>query len=156
MNRHLVLLAALAFLSIAAATIIIPWHAGPPRVAEVCWRPGDCARLDVLDDPQSMKKGLMGVSQMPEDGGVLLVFERPGINGEWMRGMLISTDFIWMDEDNTVVQVLSSLPPCGPGACEVHTSPVPVLYGAEVNAGYAARHNLSAGMKVEITYENKV
>jgi len=145
-SRKYLLLAALAF----TAIILMAFHQAAPPQAEVCWESGGCLKVKVLESDYWKARGLMNVERLPEDEGILLKFGSPGIHGEWMKNMLISTDFIWLDAEMTVIHIHDSLKPCDQGECPVYRPPSPATYGVEANAGYARRHNITAGMKARI------
>ena len=126
----------------------IPWQ---KKTAKVCWRKTDCLTAEVMDTTYTITIGLMGRSSLPENSGALVVFDTPGIRSEWMKNMLIPTDFIWLGSDKKIKQIYENLQPCEKDPCKIYLSAEPVQYGVEVNAGYAKRHNLTEGMDVSIT-----
>lgn len=125
---------------------------GGSSYAKVCFEDAMCVKAEVLNDPSLRRRGLMFRTHLPEDEAVLLVWDEPGIHGEWMKNMELSTDFIWLDENLKVVHVLHSLQPCGKGECPVFVPPQPALYGLELNSGYAIEHHISKGSRVNISY----
>ena len=54
--------------------------------------------------------GLQGVHTLPEDEGVLFVFEEPGEVGFWMKDTLIPLDIIYINDDDEVVAVEQGTP----------------------------------------------
>ncbi len=120
------------------------------RAGIVCWREGYCIDVEVMESERARRKGLMYRDFLRDDAGALLIFDSPGIHGEWMRNMKFPTDFIWLDEEKVVIHMHENLTPCGGGACQVYYTPKPALYGIEVNAGHSRKNNLSVGDVVEI------
>ena len=55
-------------------------------------------------------KGLQGVHTLPEDEGVLFVFEEPGEVGFWMKDTLIPLDIIYINDDDEVIAVEQGVP----------------------------------------------
>ena len=55
-------------------------------------------------------KGLQGVHTLPEDEGVLFVFEDPGEVGFWMKDTLIPLDIIYINDDDEVIAVEQGTP----------------------------------------------
>ena len=54
--------------------------------------------------------GLQGVHTLPEDEGVLFVFEEPGEVGFWMKDTLIPLDIIYINDDDEVIAVEQGTP----------------------------------------------
>ena len=55
-------------------------------------------------------KGLQGVHTLPEDEGVLFVFEESGDVGFWMKDTLIPLDIIYINEDDEVISIEQGVP----------------------------------------------
>ncbi|MFH0863134.1 MAG: DUF192 domain-containing protein [Candidatus Altiarchaeota archaeon] len=143
-------LAAAAIVIFLVLLLLVRFFAPAQPDGDVCWGNEECLHVRVLDTPRAREKGLMGVESLPEDEGILLVFEKPGIRGEWMKGMRMNTDFIWLDDGGRIIQILEDLSPCGNDECPIYSSTSPSLYGIEANSGYARRHNLTAGSSADI------
>ena len=54
--------------------------------------------------------GLQGVHTLPEDEGVLFVFEEPGEVGFWMKDTLIPLDIIYINDDDEVIAIEQGTP----------------------------------------------
>ena len=54
--------------------------------------------------------GLQGVHTLPEDEGVLFVFEEPDEVGFWMKDTLIPLDIIYINDDDEVIAVEEGTP----------------------------------------------
>ena len=74
--------------------------------------------------------GLQGVHTLPEDEGVLFVFEEPGEVGFWMKDTLIPLDIIYINDDDEVIAVEQGTP--GDETILEHQD---VKYVLEVNKG---------------------
>ena len=55
--------------------------------------------VDVVNTSEDMKKGLQGIKEMPEDEGMLFVFDEPQTVGFWMKDTLIPLDIVFINED---------------------------------------------------------
>ena len=55
-------------------------------------------------------KGLQGVSELPEDEGMLFYFDPPEDVQFWMKGVEIPLDIIFIDEDQEVIKVQEGVP----------------------------------------------
>ncbi len=57
---------------------------------------------EVADTPARRAKGLSGRASLPENEGMLFVFEEPGNHGFWMKDMKFAIDIIWIKGDKIV------------------------------------------------------
>ena len=62
-------------------------------------------QVSLAETEEEQMKGLQGVHTLPEDEGVLFVFEEPGEVGFWMKDTLIPLDIIYINDDDEVVAV---------------------------------------------------
>ena len=100
----------------------------------------------VADTPEKERKGLMGITNMPEDVGMLFSFPNKDFQDFWNRNTLLSLDLIWV-ADGHVVGV-SNLPNEPKNGTVTVRSPKPVDTVIEVNSGWAGRHSVHAGSTV--------
>ena len=105
--------------------------------------------VEVADDDEERSRGLSGRDPLPDDGGMLFVFQEPTLPGFWMRQMRFPLDFVWIGDGCEVVDVTASVPAPEPGTPDseltVYLPGAPVLYNLEVNAGTAERHGIGVG-----------
>lgn len=93
-------------------------------------------------------KGLSGRNNLPEDRGMLFLFEKKGEYGFWMRDMKFSIDIIYID-DNTVVYLIENAPAGGQAPnLTVYTPDTPVNRVLELNAGSAKKYDIKKGTKI--------
>jgi uncharacterized membrane protein (UPF0127 family) len=102
--------------------------------------------LRVAANEAERERGLMWITTMPDDQGMLFLFPRDGSGGFWMKNTYIPLDIAFIDSEGTVVAVKHGTPldltTLSPGA--------PYRYVIETNAGWWASHGLSAGAKVNL------
>ena len=60
--------------------------------------------------PGDKAKGLSGVESLPEDEGMLFIFDPPEDVKFWMKATLIPLDIIFINEDQEVVKVHQGIP----------------------------------------------
>ena len=60
--------------------------------------------------PEDKAKGLSGVESLPEDEGMLFIFDPPEDVKFWMKDTLIPLDIIFINEDQEVVKVHQGIP----------------------------------------------
>jgi|AntRauTorcE11897_2_1112592.scaffolds.fasta_scaffold00584_9 hypothetical protein len=68
-----------------------------------------CFKLEVADTPQLRRQGLSGRADLAADRGMLFTYNLRGEYGFWMRGMNFPLDIIWLDGDDEVVTIKSSV-----------------------------------------------
>ncbi len=105
--------------------------------------------VEVADTPTERGRGLSGREMLPENSGMLFVFDKPGRYGFWMYGMKFPLDIIWIDESLRIVYFVEDAQPCA-NICETYEPPTDALYVLEVNAGFVKKYGLKAGDVVEL------
>ena len=66
--------------------------------------------VSIAKNEEDQIKGLQGVHTLPEDEGVLFVFEESGDVGFWMKDTLIPLDIIYINDDDEVIAVEQGTP----------------------------------------------
>jgi len=98
--------------------------------------------VEVVDTPQTRAMGLMFRQEVPQDTGMLFVFQVVAPVAFWMRNTYVSLDIIFIGDDGRVVNVAEN-------AATLNDTPLPsggpVEYVLEVAAGTAERIGLEAG-----------
>lgn len=101
---------------------------------------GNHVDVDLAVTPSEKSRGLGGRESMPENKGMLFIFNEVGPRTFWMLNMNFGLDFIWIDE-NTIVDVHKNIPPPEPGEDLERYSPMfPADKVLEVNAGWIERN----------------
>ena len=100
------------------------------------------------------KKGLGGMEQLDENGGMLFVFDKKDIIPSfWMKDMKIAVDILWIN-DGKIVQIDKNIQPPETGTKDndlaQYTPGSPVDYVLEVKAGYSDKNGIITGDSVEI------
>ena len=102
--------------------------------------------VEIADDSEKIQRGLMFRENLPEDQGMLFIFDREGTYSFWMMNMKIHLDMIWLDSDGKVVHIVEDAAPCIDAA---HTSlctfnpDEPAKYVLEVNSGFVQQHGIN-------------
>jgi uncharacterized membrane protein (UPF0127 family) len=98
--------------------------------------------------------GLMGREHLSDREGTLFIHDVESITRFWMKGMLIPLDMVWIDADGIVAGVAANVLPAPEGTIpEIYSSPRPVLYVLEINAGLAEKVGISAGSRARFVLE---
>ncbi|MDQ6437162.1 DUF192 domain-containing protein [Mesorhizobium sp. LHD-90] len=100
--------------------------------------------IEVADDPAERSTGLMFRETMPQDRGMLFVFENTQPASFWMKNTPLPLDLVFIGEDGRVRAVKQGEP-----QSEAVISPgVPVRFVLELNAGVAERTGIVAGTEI--------
>ena len=66
--------------------------------------------VHATDKSSEIETGLMHQLELPEDSGVLFVYDEPAYHGIWMKNTYIPLDVIWFDENKVVIDKATLLP----------------------------------------------
>ena len=93
----------------------------------------------IAESWEQQRRGLMFVRDLPEDNGMLFVYERAGMHSMWMKNTYISLDMVFARADGTVSSVIHDTEPL---SLDSQYSVEPVSYVLELNAGVARKLNI--------------
>lgn len=105
--------------------------------------------VEVADEAEERRRGLMGVHHLPEDEGMAFVFEQPVTTGFWMKDTLIPLSIAFLDEDHRVVG-LDEMEPCAAEPCPSYRADEPYVVAIEANAGWFEDHGVQEGDGAEL------
>src|SRR5204862_1989429 len=97
--------------------------------------------LEVADSEATRRKGLMQRDSMPDDHGMIFVFNREAPLSFWMLNTRFPLDIVYLDSAGKVVSVKQMKPYDKTGV----PSDGDAQYAIELNAGTAARVGVKAG-----------
>jgi uncharacterized protein len=104
--------------------------------------------VQVAATPEQQERGLMFVTSLPDDQGMIFPYEPPQETSFWMKNTLIPLDIIFIAANGTIARIthaqamdLTPLP-----------SGVPVIGVLEIRAGRAAELGIREGDKVSWTH----
>ncbi len=109
---------------------------------------GRVLEVEVMISDQDRALGLMFRKSLPEDKGMLFVFERSAFHGIWMKNCRFPIDIVWLDEDQRIVHVAEGVPPCKADPCPSYDPLRRASYVLELSAGQAAREKAVVGATV--------
>lgn len=101
----------------------------------------------VADDDKSRTEGLMAVTDLPEDAGMLFIFDENRERSFWMANTPLSLDILFVNENFEIVRIHQNTTPYSQDNIP---SEVPAKYVVEVNAGYTLRHDITEGATIRI------
>ena len=88
--------------------------------------------------------GLMFRKEMPQQEGMLFVFEQPTVQCFWMKNTLLPLTAAFVADDGTIV----NLADMKPQTTDSHCSTKPVRFVLEMNQGWFAKKGIRAGTKL--------
>lgn len=107
--------------------------------------------VEVADTPQTRSQGLSNRSPLPEDSGMLFLFDSPGRQRFWMKGMKFPLDIIWI-RDHTIVDLNTNVPVPDQNIQDIpiYSSNTEVDKVLEVPANFVNLNNIKVDTSVEI------
>lgn len=103
----------------------------------------------VADDDATRRQGLMGVTDLPADAGMVFVFSEDRDGGFWMKDTLLPLSIAFFDAAGKVRAVLD-MEPCEADPCPSYDPGVTYRGALEVNQGTFADLGLEEGWDVEL------
>ncbi|MBC7681362.1 MAG: DUF192 domain-containing protein [Ferruginibacter sp.] len=94
--------------------------------------------------PEQREIGLMFRRDMPQQEGMLFVFEQPGTQCFWMKNTMLPLTAAFLDDSGVIV----NLADMKPQTTDSHCSTKPVRYVLEMNVGWFASKGIKAGSKL--------
>ncbi len=94
--------------------------------------------------PQEKQIGLMWRSDMPQQEGMLFIFDMPSKQCFWMKNTLLPLTAAFVADDGTIVNLVDMKPQ----TTDSHCSTKPVRYVLEMNKGWFAKKGIKAGAKL--------
>ena len=94
--------------------------------------------------PEQRQTGLMFRKEMPQQEGMLFVFEQVGQQCFWMRNTFLPLTAAFIADDGTIV----NLADMKPQTTDSHCSAQPVRYVLEMNQGWFAKKGIKAGTRL--------
>jgi uncharacterized membrane protein (UPF0127 family) len=106
---------------------------------------------DIAETNEQRTKGLSVKDSLAENEAMLFVFDTAQEHSFWMKNMKFPIDIIWLDSDKTVVHIEHNLQPCSFDAfCPTYKpNNNSALYVLETAAGFAEKHGIVEGARVE-------
>lgn len=103
--------------------------------------------LEVMNTPPARERGMMYRTSLGEDHGMLFVFPEEVEHAFWMKNTLIPLDMLFIARDGRIVGVHPEAVPLSTASVSVGK---PSLYVLEMNGGWAARHGVRTGDRLEL------
>ncbi len=92
-------------------------------------------------------RGLMYRRELPEDHGMLFVFEDSQVRSFWMHNTCLPLDMLFVAEDGYITGILENVPTMND---EGRSIPCKARFVLEVNAGFCRKFGIKAGQTLKI------
>lgn len=113
---------------------------------------GERFSVEIARTPQEQARGLMFREHLPDDRGMLFVYERPAPQRFWMKNTRIPLDILYFDSKRRLIN-LHTGQPCRADPCATYPSSGPAQYVLELNAGKAGELGLESGAVLTLSPE---
>ena len=114
---------------------------------------GFTVQARIADTPEKHEKGLMFVTKLPENEGMLFVFDQESKLTFWMKNTLIDLDMVFIGADRHVTSVADQMP-----HSFTYTPDYEIAYATgygkyvlELAAKTAQRHGVTSGSKIQFS-----
>jgi len=107
-------------------------------------------QVEVASEPKDHVRGLMFREELPEEQGMLFVFEEPRVLSFWMKNTIIPLDVMFFDADGQFIS-FETMIPCEKDPCKQYSSEVPAVYALEVNSGFTEEQGIGDGWKMALS-----
>jgi uncharacterized protein len=98
--------------------------------------------IRIADTEAHRELGLMFVTQLPSDEGMLFPEDQPKIMSMWMKNTLIPLDMLFIDTRGKIVCLLAN---AKPESLEILSCDKPVKAVLEIGGGEAGRRDIKVG-----------
>jgi uncharacterized membrane protein (UPF0127 family) len=105
--------------------------------------------VEIADSPEERQVGLMNRESLPEDAGMIFLFDQDEVGGFWMKDTLIPLSIAFADADGTIVSILD-MEPCEADPCEIYEPGAPYRSALEVNQGAFSRWGVLEGDRLTL------
>ncbi len=150
-KRHRVIfLIALSLLLITGSLFLTSKES--PGTIVVTFPSGRELVTEVVDTPQAIFIGLAFRDYLPENAGMLYIFDTSERHRVHTKGYKIPVDMMWLDESRHVVHVVERAEPCTTDACPLFGPPPEnALYVIQTAAGFIQKEGVEPGMELKFT-----
>jgi len=121
-----------------ARTLTIEAAGGPVEV-----------EVEIADSDAEREVGLMNRESLPDDAGMLFVFDEDVDFGFWMKNTLIPLSIAFADDEGEIVRILD-MEPCEADPCPVYDPEATYRTALEVNQGAFTEWGVAEGDRLSL------
>ena len=146
-KKRIIFLVLMALLLISGAMLF-----NSPKqseIIEVRFPSGAKLQAEVADTPEGRYFGLAFRDSLPEDVGMIFLFDESGPHKVLTGGFKFPVDLIWVDESKHIVYVKEAAPPCMENPCPWYGPPPKnARYVIEANTGFVQKSEATVGTEL--------
>ena len=105
------------------------------------------SQIEIVSDPQDRKTGLMNKESLPDDSGMIFVWDRNKVQCMWMKNTSIPLSVAYIEDTGEIIDIYDMVPLSRKSVC----SRKPALYALEVNQGWFEKNELYVGDFINIS-----
>ena len=102
--------------------------------------------IQIADNNDERAEGLMWRRYMPENEGMLFIFDDEEPLTFWMKNTYIPLDMVFADKSGNIVSIYPEATPLSEASI---SSVEPAQYVVEANGGFCAKYGINVGDKIE-------
>lgn len=102
----------------------------------------------LADEPEERNEGLMNVTNLPPDKGMLFIFEDEEPRSFWMANTPLSLDIMFVNSDYEIVRIHRNTEAFSEKNL---SSGEPAQYVVETNGGFSVSHDIREGMQISVS-----
>ena len=102
-------------------------------------------QAEIAATDASRSYGLMNRQSLPEDQGMLFVFDQVNAACFWMKNTPLPLSIAFIDAQGTIVNIADMQP----YSLDTHCPTAPIAFALEMEQGWFRQHQISAGMSVK-------
>ena len=108
--------------------------------------------IEVARTSTQMTRGLMFRDNMPEDRGMLFIYQPERVASMWMKNTILSLDMLFIDANGVIVTIAENTTPY---SLDAISSSQPVRAVLELNAGQVSQHGFKTGdIVIHTSFDN--
>lgn len=112
---------------------------------------GEQVEIEVAYTIAEQSQGLMYRKSMPDNHGMLFVYDEPKMMSFWMKNTLIPLSIAFIDRNGVIVNIEDMKPSPGPyDPVARYSSKKPCVYALEMNLGWFQKHGIEAGDTIQL------
>jgi uncharacterized membrane protein (UPF0127 family) len=106
-------------------------------------------QVEIADTDEERQRGLMGVTELPNDLGMAFLWDAPTQATFWMKDTLIPLSVAFVDAHGTIVTI-HDMEPCAADPCPTYAATAPYVTAIEANQGWFEDHHVEVGDTVTV------
>jgi uncharacterized protein len=104
---------------------------------------GISINVEIAETPEARAHGLSGRTSLPDNTGMLFIFDESEKHGFWMKDMHFAIDIVWIDDNREVIGVEKEVVP--ETFPQIFYPSLPIKYVLELPSGFIENHLIDIG-----------